>query len=194
MQAETILQHHSSVYSIVTEQILKQLESGVAPWHRPWTTQIPKNLVSGRDIAELTCSCWPAIGYGSPYWLTYQAGHRTRWPRPQRRARHQGCLLEDRHARDRRRGRRHYRAKVHPASLLHACSTWSNARALRRRDATPAVNPSRNASASSGRCRIRQRWSKTDARGTGHRLTPWGCRRGMRSIQPRSITPRYSTS
>ena len=38
MQAESILQHHSSVYSIVTEQILKQLESGVAPWHKPWTT------------------------------------------------------------------------------------------------------------------------------------------------------------
>ena len=39
MQAAPILQQHSTVYQIVTEQILKQLEAGVAPWHRPWTTR-----------------------------------------------------------------------------------------------------------------------------------------------------------
>jgi antirestriction protein ArdC len=72
MQAETILQHHSSVYSIVTEQILKQLESGVAPWHRPWTTRIPKNLVSGRAYRGINVFLLASNGYGSPYWLTYK--------------------------------------------------------------------------------------------------------------------------
>ena len=72
MQAEPILPHHSSVYSIVTEQILKQLESGVAPWHRPWTTQIPKNLVSGRGYRGINVFLLAASGYGSPYWLTYK--------------------------------------------------------------------------------------------------------------------------
>jgi antirestriction protein ArdC len=72
MQAEPILSHHSSVYSIVTEQILKQLESGVAPWHRPWTTQAPKNLVSGRAYRGINVFLLASNGYGSPYWLTYK--------------------------------------------------------------------------------------------------------------------------
>ena len=72
MQAEPILSHHSSVYSIVTEQILKQLESGVAPWHRPWTTEIPKNLSSGRAYRGLNVFLLASNGYGSPYWLTYK--------------------------------------------------------------------------------------------------------------------------
>jgi antirestriction protein ArdC len=72
MQAEPILSHHSSVYSIVTEQILKQLESGVAPWHRPWTTQTPKNFVSGRGYRGINVFLLASNGYGSPYWLTYK--------------------------------------------------------------------------------------------------------------------------
>jgi antirestriction protein ArdC len=72
MQAASILQHHSSVYSIVTEQILMQLESGVAPWHRPWTTQFPKNLVSGRGYRGINVFLLTSSGYGSPYWLTYK--------------------------------------------------------------------------------------------------------------------------
>ncbi len=72
MQAASILQHHSSVYSIVTEQILKQLESGVAPWHRPWSTHLPKNLVSGRQYRGINVFLLAASGYGSPYWLTYK--------------------------------------------------------------------------------------------------------------------------
>jgi antirestriction protein ArdC len=72
MQASPILSHHSSVYQIVTEQILKQLESGVAPWHRPWTTEIPKNLSSGRAYRGLNVFLLASNGYGSPYWLTYK--------------------------------------------------------------------------------------------------------------------------
>jgi antirestriction protein ArdC len=56
----------------VTEQIIKQLESGVAPWHRPWTTQIPKNLVSKREYRGINVFLLASRGYGSPYWLTYK--------------------------------------------------------------------------------------------------------------------------
>lgn len=72
MQAAPILQPRSSVYSIVTEQILKQLESGVAPWHRPWTTQVPKNLASDRVYRGINVFLLSASGYGSPYWLTFR--------------------------------------------------------------------------------------------------------------------------
>src|SRR5216683_7488096 len=72
MQAEPILSHHSSVYSIVTEKIVKQLESGVAPWHKPWTVEPPKNLVSKKPYRGINVFLLSSSGYGSPYWLTYK--------------------------------------------------------------------------------------------------------------------------
>ena len=70
MQAESILSHHSSVYSIVTEQILKQLESGVAPWRKPWRAEPPCNLVSGKEYRGINPFLLASQGYGSRYWLT----------------------------------------------------------------------------------------------------------------------------
>lgn len=72
MQAVQSVSQHSSVYSIVTEQIIKQLEAGVAPWHKPWSTQIPRNLVSGREYRGINVFLLGASGYGSPYWLTFK--------------------------------------------------------------------------------------------------------------------------
>src|SRR6266853_3325199 len=71
MQAEPILQHHSSVYSIVTDQILKQLESGVAPWRKPWRAEPPCNLVSGKEYRGINPFLLASQGYGSRYWLTF---------------------------------------------------------------------------------------------------------------------------
>ena len=72
MQASASLPHHSSVYQIVTEQILKQLESGVAPWHRPWRTETPRNLVSKREYRGINVFLLASLGYGSPYFLTFK--------------------------------------------------------------------------------------------------------------------------
>jgi antirestriction protein ArdC len=72
MQAAQSVSQHSSVYSIVAEQIIKQLEAGVAPWHRPWSTQIPRNLVSRREYRGINVFLLGASGYGSPYWLTFK--------------------------------------------------------------------------------------------------------------------------
>jgi antirestriction protein ArdC len=71
MQAASSLSHQS-VYQIITEQIIKQLESGVAPWHRPWTTQAPRNLVSNREYRGINVFLLASRGYGSLYWLTYK--------------------------------------------------------------------------------------------------------------------------
>ena len=72
MQAASSIPQHSSVYQIVTEQIIKQSESGVAPWHRPWATQMPKNLISKREYRGINVFLLASRGYGSPYWLTYK--------------------------------------------------------------------------------------------------------------------------
>jgi len=72
MQAASSIPQHCSVYQIVTEQIIKQLESGAAPWHRPWTTESPKNLVSKRAYRGINMFLLASNGHGSPYWLTYK--------------------------------------------------------------------------------------------------------------------------
>ena len=61
----------ASVYEIVTEQIVEQLENGVAPWRKPWRTELPVNLVSGKAYRGLNVFLLGCQGYGSRYWLTF---------------------------------------------------------------------------------------------------------------------------
>jgi antirestriction protein ArdC len=57
-----------NVYEVITERIIKQLESGTAPWHKPWKARgksgLPRNLVSGREyrgmgihLTQVTTTC-----------------------------------------------------------------------------------------------------------------------------------------
>ena len=70
MQAAKIVSQHSSVYQIVTDQIIKQLESGIVPWRRPWRTEMPCNLISGKEYRGVNPFLLAPQGYGSRYWLT----------------------------------------------------------------------------------------------------------------------------
>lgn len=68
----------ASVYEVVTDRIVKQLEQGTAPWRRPWVVRgrgddaMPANLVSKRAYrgtnALLLGMCAP---YASRWWLTF---------------------------------------------------------------------------------------------------------------------------
>ncbi len=59
------------IYSIVTERIINLLESGVVPWHRPWTlTGLPRNLVSKKPYRGVNLFLLSASKYVSPFWLT----------------------------------------------------------------------------------------------------------------------------
>src|SRR6266852_9357781 len=62
---------HPSVYEIVTEQVIKQLESGVAPWRKPWHTLPPANLISKKPYRGINVFLLGFSGYGSQYWLTF---------------------------------------------------------------------------------------------------------------------------
>src|SRR6266849_8866905 len=62
---------HASVYQIVTEQIIRQLESGVAPWRKPWRTLPPANLISKKPYRGINVFLLAFAGYGSQYWLTF---------------------------------------------------------------------------------------------------------------------------
>jgi antirestriction protein ArdC len=62
----------STAYEIVTESIIKQLESGVAPWRKPWRTQTPANLVSKKEYRGINIFLLASQGYGSRHWITYR--------------------------------------------------------------------------------------------------------------------------
>lgn len=60
-----------NIYEIVTDKIIKQLETGVAPWRKPWTAQPPINLISQKEYRGLNTFLLGSQGYGSRYWLTF---------------------------------------------------------------------------------------------------------------------------
>jgi antirestriction protein ArdC len=61
-----------TAYEIVTKTIIKQLESGVAPWRKPWRTETPANLVSKKEYRGINTFLLAVQGYGSRFWLTYR--------------------------------------------------------------------------------------------------------------------------
>jgi antirestriction protein ArdC len=60
-----------NVYEIVTEKIIAQLESGVAPWCKPWSAKPPANLISQKEYRGLNTFLLGSQGYASRYWLTF---------------------------------------------------------------------------------------------------------------------------
>lgn len=63
-----------TVYEIVTDKIVKQLEAGTIPWRKPWTggaQGMPKNLVSGKPYRGINVMLLGLAGFNSPYWLTF---------------------------------------------------------------------------------------------------------------------------
>jgi antirestriction protein ArdC len=47
------------------------LEQGVAPWRKPWRTDAPCNLISGKPYRGINVFLLASQGYESRYWLTY---------------------------------------------------------------------------------------------------------------------------
>jgi len=62
------------VYQIITDQIIKKLEEGIIPWHKPWKSseQWPKNFKSDSKYRGINVFLLLMAGYESPYWLTYK--------------------------------------------------------------------------------------------------------------------------
>jgi hypothetical protein len=48
---------------IITENVIKQLEQGVAPWREPWSTSIPRDLISKRPYRGLNVFTLATQGY-----------------------------------------------------------------------------------------------------------------------------------
>ena len=61
----------SSVYEIITAQILAGLEGGEIPWRKPWRTLPPANLITKKPYRGINTFLLGFAGYGSQYWLTF---------------------------------------------------------------------------------------------------------------------------
>lgn len=65
------------VYAMVTDQVVKALESGTVPWRQPWQASgFPKSMSTGKNyrganvfLLGLTAT---TEGYSSPWWGTYK--------------------------------------------------------------------------------------------------------------------------
>lgn len=60
-----------NIFEVVTNQIVKQLNEGIVPWRRPWSTSGPKSYVSNKEYSGVNVFLLQS-GYKSPYWITFK--------------------------------------------------------------------------------------------------------------------------
>src|SRR5262249_543074 len=56
--------------------ILEQLENGVVPWRKSWTTGLPKSLSTGKEYRGINILILSTTAHTSRYWVTYRAAQR----------------------------------------------------------------------------------------------------------------------
>ena len=63
----------NDVYQIVTDRIIRLLESGTVPWHRPWKGgEMPQNLISHKPYRGVNVFLLNATRFASPFWLSFK--------------------------------------------------------------------------------------------------------------------------
>ena len=64
----------NKVHSIITDQIIKQLEAGKIPWRKPWggLDNEPKNLVSNKRYSGINFFLLSMLNMENPYFLTFK--------------------------------------------------------------------------------------------------------------------------
>jgi antirestriction protein ArdC len=66
------------VEEIITDRIVKLLEAGTVPWHKPWANRqtgadaFPRNAITKRHYRGINVFILASQSYPSPYWLTYK--------------------------------------------------------------------------------------------------------------------------
>lgn len=72
MTTKTNQKQPKDLYQQVTDKIISALESGAAPWVKPWAScGAPRNAVTGREYSGINLVLLAMSPYMSPLWLTY---------------------------------------------------------------------------------------------------------------------------
>ena len=183
-----------TAYEIVTESIIKQLESGVAPWRKPWRTAVPANLVSKKEYRGINVFLLASQGYGSRYWLTYRQAQsvggmsRKESTVPRSSCGRSTSIRSETPRAASLRTTNPFSCAITPCSTSSSAK-GSNSLILRR----PSI-PLSNAEALSGRCHIHQLSCKKDKHVTAPQSIQSACRHCPHSISPRNITRRCFTN
>ena len=61
-----------SVYEIITEKILEQLERGTIPWRKPWSVIPPQNAVSRKPYRGINALLLNSLAFESPFFITFK--------------------------------------------------------------------------------------------------------------------------
>lgn len=65
-----------NVHEIITQRIIKKLESGTVPWKRPWKHYAhgfaPMNFASKKPYRGINVWMLASSGHSSPYWASYK--------------------------------------------------------------------------------------------------------------------------
>lgn len=62
--------HTKDVYQDITNRIIEMLETGTVPWRKPWRSDRPKSLVSGKPYRGINAVILGSAPYESQYWIT----------------------------------------------------------------------------------------------------------------------------
>ena len=62
----------NKVYEIITDRIIKQLESGTIPWKQSWKGGKPKNGASMKEYNGINVFLLSISGYNNPHWFTFK--------------------------------------------------------------------------------------------------------------------------
>ncbi|MBY0377489.1 MAG: ssDNA-binding domain-containing protein [Gammaproteobacteria bacterium] len=67
------VQERIDVYSLVTNQIIKQLENNIVPWQKPWNdNSIPQNLITRIPYRGINLLLLASLGYEQNLFLTFK--------------------------------------------------------------------------------------------------------------------------
>ena len=62
----------SDIYTTITDKIIAALESGTAPWVKPWASLgAPRNAITGREYSGINTVLLAMTEFSSNQWLTY---------------------------------------------------------------------------------------------------------------------------
>jgi antirestriction protein ArdC len=66
----------TSVYDVVTDQIVALLEQGQIPWRKPWSTVPAQNYASKTIYRGINSLLLNSLGFAKPYFLTFKQAQR----------------------------------------------------------------------------------------------------------------------
>jgi len=62
-----------TIYKMITDKVVAELEKGNCPWHKPWFGGgMPKNLITKKNYRGINVFILSMLGYASPYFLSFK--------------------------------------------------------------------------------------------------------------------------